>query len=49
MIFANSLDPDQDRQNLDFKPFDNLILFLKDFLEKLILKKISRRQQKHEK
>ena len=32
MIFANSLDPDQDRQNRP-KRFDTLIVFLKDFLK----------------
>ena len=50
ITFANILDPDQDRQNgSGSKPFDNLMLFLKDFFKKLILKKVSRRQQKHEK
>ena len=48
IIFANSLDPDQERQNVgpDLGPnrFDSLIVFLKDFFLK-----VSRLQQKHEK
>ena len=40
-----------DRQNVGpwsgSKPFDTGIVFLKGFIEKLILKKDSRRQQKH--
>ena len=31
------------------KLFDSLIVFLKEFLKKIILKKVSRQQQKHEK
>ena len=49
----NSLDPDQDWQNLGpdihSKTFATLILFLKDFFLNIILKKVSRWQQKHEK
>ena len=48
--FANILDPDQDGQNvhpdLD-QNCDTLILFLKEFFEKVNFEKISRRQQKH--
>ena len=33
ITFANSLDPDQDRQNVG-KPFDTLIVFLKEIFEK---------------
>ena len=41
IIYANSLDPDLDPNCL------TLVVFLKDnFLERLILKKVSRRQQK---
>ena len=52
MTFTNSLDQDLDHLNIDpyygFKSFDTLIVFLKFFLKKLILKKVSRRQQNHE-
>ena len=46
ITFANSIDPDQDQQNvvpdLDPKLFDILIVFLKDVFEKKsILKKVS--------
>ena len=40
--FANSLDPDQDRQNVGPDLDPNLLtlkVFMKDFFEKLILKK----------
>ena len=45
--FANSLDPDQTRQNvwpdLDLKLFDTLIVSLTAFFEKFDFEKISRR------
>ena len=45
ITFVNSLDPDQDGS----KPFDTSKVFLNVFLKKeLILKIVSRRQQKHE-
>ena len=40
---ANSLDPDQDRQNV--KLFDTLIVFLDKFFENVNFEKISRRQK----
>ena len=47
--FANSLDPEQDRQNvgpdLDPNPFDTLIVVTYYFLEIVILKKVKRRKQ----
>ena len=50
ITFANSLDPDQDQQDvgpdLDPKLFDSLIVFLKEIFEKVILKKVSK-QHKH--
>ena len=49
---ANSLDPDQDRHSLGTDLNQNcltLIVTLKEFVEKLILKKVSRSQQNHEK
>ena len=54
ITFANSLDPDHDRQNVvpdldPIKPSDRLIEFLKVFFENVNLKKVSRLQQKHEK
>ena len=53
ITFANSLGPDQDRQNVspDLDPNClTLIVLLKEFfLKKLTLKKVSRRQQKYEK
>ena len=40
MTYANSLDPDQDWQNvgpeLDPKPFETLIVFLKEFFKKKV-------------
>ena len=43
ITFANSLDPDKDRQNngpdLDPKRFDTLIVFLKEFFEKVNFEK----------
>ena len=46
ITFANSLDPDQDRQrvrsDLDPNRSDTLIVFPKEFFEKVNLKKISR-------
>ena len=45
VTFANSLDPDQAQQNvgpdLDLNCL-TLMVFLKDFFEKMILKKVSR-------
>ena len=38
IIFAYSLDPDQARQNA--KLFDSLRVFLKEFFERVILKKV---------
>ena len=53
ITFANSLDPDQDRQNvgpdLDPKPFDNQIMFLKEFFEEVNFKKRSADNNKNEK
>ena len=53
IAFANSLDPDQARHNVcpDLGPNHlTLRLFLEEFFfKKLTLKKVSRRQQKHEK
>ena len=53
ITFANSLDPDQARQNVEpdldpkSKLFDTLMVFLKDFFKKkLILKKRIHRRQK---
>ena len=41
--FANSLVPDQDQQNVGpdsgFKPFDTLIVYLKEFFEKVNFEK----------
>ena len=51
ITIANSLDPDQARQNVRPDQYLNcltLMVFLKEFLKKSILKKISRRQKKHE-
>ena len=45
---ANSLDPDQDPENVG-PDLDPNCLSLTHFLKKLILKKVSRRQGKHEK
>ena len=47
ITFANTLDPDRHRQNIfpvrsGSKLFDALIVFLKEFLKKLQLKKVSR-------
>ena len=47
ITFANSLDPDQDRQNVGPDLYPNC-LCRTHFLKKLILKKFSRRQGKHE-
>ena len=47
VTLANSLDPDQDQQNVG--PDLDLNLTLKGFLKKLIKKNVSRRQRKHEK
>ena len=49
-----SVDQDHDQQNVspDLDPnhtYDTLRVFLKEFLKKSVLKKVSRRQQKHEK
>ena len=52
ITFANTLDLDQDRQNVgpDLYPnYMRLLMFLKEFLKRLILKKVSRQQHKHEK
>ena len=53
ITFANRLDPDHDQQNIGpdlFKLFDILIVLVKIFFEKkIILKTVSRQQQKHEK
>ena len=52
ITFATSLDPDQDRQNVgpDLDPNHlTLIVFLKDYLEKVNFEKKSRRQMEHEK
>ena len=52
ITFTNSLDPDQDRQNVDHDLDPNCLtlrVFLKDLLKKVIFKKVSRQQQKHEK
>ena len=52
ITYANSLDPDQDEENVGpdlyvSKPFDTCIVFLKEFLEKVNFeKKVSRRQKK---
>ena len=47
--FTNSLDPDQARQivrsDLDPKPFDTLMVFLKEIFKKVDFEKISRRQK----
>ena len=47
--FTNSLDPDQARQivrsDLDPKPFDTLMVFLKEIFKKVDFVKISRRQK----
>ena len=52
ITLANSLDPDQARQHvgpdLDPKLFDTLMVFLKEFFEKVDFEKISRREKKHE-
>ena len=52
IIFTNSLDPDRDSEcqsRPGSKPFDTLIVVLKEFFEKVnVEKKVSRRQQKHE-
>ena len=49
ITFANSLDPDQDQQNV-VPDLDPICLCRTHFLKKLILKKkVSRRQGKHEK
>ena len=49
ITFANSLYPDQARQNvgpdLDPNCFDTLMVFLKEFFEKVDFEKISRRQR----
>ena len=42
ITFANSLEPDQDRQNVSpelDQPFDALIVFLKEFFEKVYFEK----------
>ena len=52
ITFTNSLDPDQDQQNVgpDLDPSClTLIVFLKEFFEKVNFEKVSRRQQKPEK
>ena len=49
MTFANSLDPDHNQQNHESKPFDTLNVYLKEFFETILEKKVSRRPQKHEK
>ena len=53
ITFASSLDPDKDRQNVspDHDPncFTLLTMLMKDFFEKVDLKKVSRQQQKQEK
>ena len=53
ITFANSLDPDQDRQNVgpDLDPnYLTLIVFPKEIFEKIFFEnKVSRQQQKHEK
>ena len=53
ITFANSLDPDQARQNvgpdLDRKQFDTLIVFLKEFFEKIDFEQIQQTTKKHEK
>ena len=38
ITYANSLDPDQDRQN-GSKPFDTLIVFLNDLFQKVNFEK----------
>ena len=40
ITFTNSLDPDQDRQNVG-PDLDTLIVFMKEFFEKVNLKKNS--------
>ena len=48
ITFANSLDPDRAWQNITWsgsKLFDTLVVFLKDFLKKNMLKKKSRWQK----
>ena len=52
ITYANSLDPDQDRQNVgpDLDPNRwTLMIFMKLFFEKVDFEKITRRQKKHEK
>ena len=52
IFFANSLDPDQDQQNVGPDLDPNCLsdsVQKKFFLKNLILKKVSRQQQKHEK
>ena len=53
MNFAISLEPDQAHQNvgsdLDLSCFDTVMVFLKDFLTKFILEKISRQSKMHAK
>ena len=52
ITFANSLDQNQDRQNVSLDLELNSLTLLqcswKNFLNKSILKKVSRRQQKYE-
>ena len=51
MIFANSLGPDQDRQNtrsdLDQKLFVTLMVFLKEFVEKVDFEKSQQGSKEH--
>ena len=46
ITFANSLDPDQDQQ---VKLFDTLLVFLKEFLEKVNFEKNQQTTKKHSK
>ena len=50
ITFANSLDPNQaDIQTSGSKLFDTLIVFLKEFYERVNFEKANRGQHKHEK
>ena len=49
ITFANSLDPDQDRQNVGLDLDPNCLTLKEFFSKKFILKKVSRSQQKHKK
>ena len=46
IAFASSLDSDQDLQKSGSKSFDTLSVFLKQFLEKIILQRVSTQQTK---